>query len=64
MQSFFVLFLPLRMDHAMEMLTLIYSITFYSVILITRLDLQPDLGCKMHWVCLIYTGTDLFGWHA
>lgn len=52
------------MDHAMEMLTLIYSITFYSVILITRLDLQPDLGCKMHWVCLIYTGTDLFGWHA
>lgn len=51
-------------DHAMEMLTLIYSITCYSVILITRLDLQPDLGCKMRWVCFIYTGTDLFGWHA
>lgn len=37
---FFPPLLPFRMDHAMEMLTLIYSITFYSVILITRLDFE------------------------
>lgn len=52
----------------MEMLTLIYSITFYSaviiIIIITLVDLESDLGARMHWVCLIYTGKDLFGWHA
>lgn len=48
----------------MEMLTLIYSINFYSVILITRLDLQSDLCCEIHWACLIYTEADLFGRHA
>lgn len=45
----------------MEMLTLIYSITFYAVVVVIT---QVDLGCVMHWVCFIYTGKDLFGWHA
>lgn len=53
----------------MEKLPLIYSITFYSVIPITPVSnsafspffLKPDLGAGMRWLCLIYTGTDLFG---
>lgn len=64
MQSFCCL--PLRIDLAMEMLTLIYSISF----LFSCCYYYPgrftgsDLGCKMHWMCLIYTGKDLSGWHA
>lgn len=47
----------------MEMLTLIYSISFYSAVIIIIITLV-DLGGRVHWVCLIYTGKDLFGWHA
>lgn len=42
---------------------LLFSYSYYPRLHFS-LILKPDLGTEMHWVCLIYTGTDLFGWHA
>ena len=61
----FFVFLPLRMDHAMEMLTLIYSITpFIQLFLLPGLiyrALIRAVGCA--GLCLIYTGVG-FVWMA
>lgn len=44
---------------------LLFSYSYYPRLHFSFfLFLKPDLGAEMHWVCLIYTGTDLFGWHA
>ncbi len=66
MQSVFLLLLSASQDrscngnaHLDLFHYLLFSYSYYPA----RFT-ESDLGCKMHWVCLIYTGKDLFGWHA
>lgn len=60
-----IVFLPLRMDHAMEMLTLIYSITpFIQLFLLPGSIYRALIGAvRCAGLCLIYTGVG-FVWMA